>query len=122
MQGIESIQQTDSQRPPKLAISATSDPSWDVVIQSTWPYFIKGVSESWLMLVGNLAQAQIEQLTQDQAQGLPNFETLLVAYKAVSTQVEGLWREQGAHAYLHHLNAVFGYAQTVVTQRRLMRF
>lgn len=82
-------------------LAAYSDPSWDSRVQTSWPYFIMGVSLSWLALIDEVA-----------AEHSPNHEdlqSLLATYKAVDEEVTQLWQRQGQHAYLHHLNALFGY-------------
>jgi hypothetical protein len=40
----------------------------------------------------------------------------------VDEVVEEMWRQEGSHAFLHHLNAIFGYEPVVVYERRLMNF
>jgi hypothetical protein len=36
--------------------------------------------------------------------------------------VDGLWRGNAQHAWLHHLNALFGYQPVLIREQRLMRF
>ena len=36
--------------------------------------------------------------------------------------MDDLWREWGAHAYIHHLSAVFGYQELWVIRRELERY
>ncbi len=38
-------------------LEQTSDPEWPIEIQRTWPYFIMGASQSWLMLVQETSHA-----------------------------------------------------------------
>lgn len=80
------------------AIEATSDPAWDAAIQRSWPYFIMGVSASWLALVQDLA-----------ADIAPDAPDRLAAYTAVDRRIGELWAAQGQHAYLHHLSGLYGY-------------
>lgn len=82
----------------KPAPGATSDPAWDASIQASWPWFIMGVSASWLELVRAIAR----DIPPDEADPLPG-------YRAIDARIERLWADQGQHAYLHHLSAVFGY-------------
>lgn len=79
-------------------IDATSDPAWDPAIQRTWPYFIMGVSASWLALIQDLAH----QMPIDE-------HTPLASYAAIDRRIGDLWGDQGQHAYLHHLSGVYGY-------------
>ena len=85
-----------TQRSPE--VSATSDAAWEPAVQRAWPHFIMGVSASWLALVREFA-ADIPDDAPD----------LLAAYAQVDARITRLWGEQGQHAFLHHLGAVFGY-------------
>jgi hypothetical protein len=40
----------------------------------------------------------------------------------VNDRVSALWRGHGQHVYLHHLNALFGYAPLVIRETNLKRF
>ena len=83
-------------------IEATSDPAWNPAIQRTWPYFIMGVSASWLALVHDLAATPPAQA--------PAFDSDPVGfYAAIDARLAELWAAQGQHAYLHHLSGVYGY-------------
>ncbi|MSR14545.1 MAG: hypothetical protein EXR86_08280 [Gammaproteobacteria bacterium] len=79
-------------------IAATIDQQWDPVLQRAWPYFIMGVSASWLAMVQELALG-IE----------ANSTELIDAYRSVDAQITKLWGLQGQHAFLHHLNGIYGY-------------
>jgi hypothetical protein len=79
-------------------IGATSDPRWDPALQRAWPYFIMGVSASWLALIQTFAVP-----INPEAADLPT------AYAAVEARITELWGIQGQHAYLHHLGAIYGY-------------
>jgi len=82
----------------KLNIEDTSDKSWSISVQKAWPYFIMGASQLWLELIKENGQS-------------PSTMTQKVAhYKEVTKLVRELWKEEGKHAFLHHLNAIFGYA------------
>ncbi len=84
------------------APGAFSDPAWDPRVQKSWPYFIMGVSLSWLALIDEVASVKV-------VSGADDLASLLTAYQTVDAEVTELWQSQGQHAYLHHLNAVFGY-------------
>jgi len=85
------------------AIEATSDSHWPEAIQKTWPAFIMGASESWLALV---QKAAIKRPVSNDA----SLAELLQNYRDVNEDVNKDWKQYGKHAYLHHLNALFGYA------------
>ena len=95
-----------SQRPN---IEDTSDKGWAEVVQKSWPFFIMGVSETWLNLIEQVAIDLQLSISLDTA-------SLLEGYRQVSQTVDEIWRLHGQHAFLHHLNAVFGY------QPLLMRY
>jgi hypothetical protein len=84
---------------PKPEIKDTSDPAWPVAIQKTWPTFIMGASQMWLDLVLQLKVGQANNIADQRA-----------AYQAIDRQITQLWAEHGQHAWLHHLNALYGYS------------
>jgi hypothetical protein len=96
-------------------IAQTSDATWPAEIQANWPYFIMGVSQTWLSLI-NLVRAQIAKPRH------ADLTSMLNDYQEVNTRVNTLWREQGQHAYLHHLNDVFGYQPLIIRETNLKRF
>ncbi len=79
-------------------LEATSDPGWDPALQRAWPYFIMGVSASWLALIQEFS-----------AEVSPEETDLLGAYAKVDARITALWGAQGQHAFLHHLSGVYGY-------------
>lgn len=94
------------------ALDATSDPAWDSRLQTSWPYFIMGVSAHWLSL--------IEEIEREMPAGTDEVPALLDRYGQVQDEISEIWRIQGQHAYLHHLNAIFGYQPMFI--RKDMRF
>lgn len=94
------IQSTDTIK--KSALEATSDPGWSVPMQKAWPYYIMGVSQMWLLLIDQYA-LDIHQ------PGRESVEDLIDFYKKVNTKMIVVWQDEGRHALLHHLNALFGY-------------
>lgn len=97
-------------------IGDTSDPNWSAALRRSWPYYLMGASQMWLDLVAGMADAT-------PAAPLPlSFEDLDRRYAAVNTAVTGLWQNEGRHAFLHHLNALFGYEPVLIIERRHMRF
>lgn len=87
-------------------LQATSDPIWDERLQRSWPYFIMGASMHWLALI------------EDVSAGLPqpgnDPDALLAHYQQVNQEIAGIWQQQGRHAYLHHLTALFGYQPLLI--------
>lgn len=93
-------------------LSAGSDRSWPKPIQSSWPMFIMGVSQTWLGLV-EIHAGDTTGLDEDLSGALERYEL-------VNDKVNGQWREHGQHAFFHHLSGVFGYQP--LTIRKRMRF
>lgn len=96
-------------------IDATSDPHWPEALRRGWPWFIMGVSQSWLRLIG---EAKASRPPPERA----STADLLEYYREIHEEVSSLWREHGQHAYLHHLNAVFGYQLLIIRETNLKRF
>lgn len=91
---------------PRPQLEATSDPAWDIRLQRTWPHFIMGVSAQWLALIEEVgAQFPEESAAPD---------ALLARYGRIQEEIDAIWREDGQHAYLHHLNALFGYQPLLI--------
>jgi hypothetical protein len=97
------------------ALEATSDPGWPLPVQRAWPHFAMGVSANWLALIREVAAGH----DRPPAGDLP---ALIDHYAAVNGRVTELWQQAGQHAWLHHLNALFGYQPLVFEERRLLRF
>ena len=91
------------------------DPAWPLEIQRSWPYFIMGASQAWLMLVQELS-------AENELPGEVDYPSLLRHYQEVDVQLSAQWRENGQHAYLHHLNAIFGYQPLLVRSKELKTF
>lgn len=100
----------------KPNIEDTSDKNWSSPIQEAWPYYIMGVSQMWLNLIRDIAD--------DHANGsMPaTIAEIEEFYQAVNTSLTELWEKEGRHAFLHHLNALFGYEPLVVYEKRLLKF
>jgi len=96
-------------------LELTSDPSWPVEIQRSWPYFIMGVSQAWLLLVQELSAPTLPS-------GDVSYQELVAHYRDVDEQVNTQWRDSGQHAYLHHLSAIFGYQPIRIRSSELTTF
>jgi hypothetical protein len=89
-------------------VSGTSDKVWSVEVQRSWPYYIMGVSEMLLDLVAHCrAGAEIPGFD-----GGPDAPTTL--YRQLHGRLSAIWQNEGQHAFLHHLNALFGYVPLIV--------
>jgi hypothetical protein len=104
----------DLARNTKSRIEDASDSSWSPSIQKSWPYFIMGASQMWLQLILQIAdQASAESPS---AVRDPEF------YRQVQAAITNLWQTEGRHAFLHHLNALFGYEPVIVYEKRYLQF
>ena len=83
-------------------IEDTSDASWPLSVQKTWPAMIMGVSRMWLDLVSELASRE------SSAGGIE------AKYRKVQDDITRIWSEQGQHAILHHLNAIYAYQPLLI--------
>jgi len=106
----------DTAQVNKTHVEDTSDPGWPEGVRKTWPYFIMGVSQAWLHMVAHFAND-----TPDGKMAV-SVAKMMSFYQNIDVSVEELWREQGGHAFLHHLNGVFGYGEVIVYEKRLMTF
>ena len=96
------VEVDDVTRIARPDIEDTSDDHWPESVQKTWPAMIMGVSRMWLDLVSELAAEESA------------FGGLEAKYKNVQESVTGIWREQGQHVMLHHLNAVYAYQPLLI--------
>jgi len=97
-------------------LGATSDPKWSSEIKRTWPFYIMGVSRMWLNLIDEISRETLKE------RDLSNLDDLSMGYQKVNQIVEDKWKQEGGHAFLHHLNAIFGYEPLLIYERRLMHF
>lgn len=96
-------------------LELTSDPEWPIAIQRSWPYFIMGASQAWLMMVQELSQVNA-------LEGEVSYPTLLQHYQQVDSRLNQQWTRYGQHAYLHHLSATFGYEPVQIRSSQLKSF
>ncbi|HPE70715.1 MAG TPA: hypothetical protein PK018_00875 [Candidatus Competibacter sp.] len=107
---IQTVGYDDPGHPQRLGIGDTSDKNWSPEMQVAWPYFIMGVSQLWLELIREIGKNQRWS------------KEPLARYAAIERALDAMWRDEGGHALLHHLSAVFGYRELTVTRQELMRF
>lgn len=112
---IEAVRFDRRTRRELAALEDTSDREWPLEIQRSWPYFVMGASQSWLLLVQELSNAA-------QLHGALSYDELLTHYAAVDEELTLAWREFGQHAYLHHLSAIFGYQPIRIRSSELQSF
>jgi hypothetical protein len=100
----------------KPRVKDTSDPNWPSSVQKSWPYFIMGVSQMWLNLI---SETVADLPTADASLSLDEYEQF---YIEVNATVTLLWEINGRHAFLHHLNALFGYKPVIFYEKRMLKF
>jgi hypothetical protein len=61
-------------------------------------------------------------LTHDSLENNDDIEALLAFYRQIDEKIVTTWEEEGGHAFLHHLNALFGYGDVAIYERRMIRF
>ena len=108
---VININTDDPDNNPRTDITAASDKNWPVEIQESWPAYIMGVSSMWLQL--------IDQQVDDNNQQT-DIDKLLDQYRQANNNITRLWRSEAQHAFLHHLNAIFGYEEILI--QKAVRF
>jgi hypothetical protein len=108
---VEKIIFSDPTRPAHPQIEAMSDPHWSRTLQRNWPSYIMGVSTLWLGLID-------DEIANTTTQNL-NVTRLLEQYRKAETDITSMWREEGQHAFLHHLSAIFGYEPLLIRKEIL---
>lgn len=111
---VVSVDYDDPSQSHQRDIEALSDPNWSPAMQRNWPYFIMGVSSLWLALIDDLMGSESDADTE------MDLTARMEAYRAVASELNALWYEEGQHALLHHLNAIFGYEPIRI--RKNLRF
>ena len=115
----ERIIEAGYDNPDRIArprIEDTSDPKWPLSIQKSWPYYIKGVSQMWLNLISEIVA---DMPSDGSPLSVNEYEEF---YKEVNTTIISLWERDGRHAFLHHLNALFGYEPLIFYEKRMLKF
>jgi len=97
-------------------IEDTSDAKWSPALQKAWPYFIMGASRMWLDLVDKLIAER------PSGKDSTTLEQTRQLYREVDGEVLRVWQNEGRHAFLHHLNAIFEYEPLWVYERRPLKF
>jgi hypothetical protein len=106
----------DTSRITRPNVEDTSDAKWSSAVQKSWPYYIMGVSQMWLDLIADFAGR-----TPD-IEDCDSPEAVRIFYQRVNESIKETWQTEGDHAFLHHLNAVFGYEPIIIYEKRLMSF
>jgi hypothetical protein len=97
-------------------IEDTSDKNWPVSIQKSWPYYIMGVSQMWLELIVQVADNKMKN------NSFTSIKEMEILYRQIDETMTNLWQKQGRHAFMHHLNALFGYKPLIYYEKRYLSF
>jgi hypothetical protein len=97
-------------------IEDAADRHWSDVVRRTWPYYIMGVSRMWLSMIAEIA------VRQPAGDHFSTVSELMAFYQEVNTTLSEVWRKEGRHAFLHHLNALFGYEPLIYYEKRMLTF
>ncbi len=106
----------NTDRITKPRIEDTSDATWPPSIQKNWPYFIMGASRMWLNLI---SETIADRPDSDSPLSLQETEE---QYKKANADISELWQNEGQHAFLHHLSALFGYRAIIFYDKRMLKF
>jgi hypothetical protein len=106
----------DTQRIARPHLQDTSDQQWSPALQRAWPWFIMGVSATWLDLIRQSFEGE------DRGKLEAPLSVRAGHYRQVDDAIIHVWQMEGAHAFLHHLNALFEYESLMVLERRSMQF
>jgi hypothetical protein len=109
---VERAVADDPTRPTRPRVEDLSDPSWSPMLQHNWPAFIMGVSALWLGLIDEA----VAEVPADSGE----IRALMEHYRQADDRVSLIWYKEGQHAFLHHLNAIFGYKPMLI--RKEMSF
>ena len=113
------LERTEYDNPARIErpnIEDTSDRKWPAQIQKTWPFYIMGASQMWLQLIAVVAA--------EKPAGYPpaSSEEIAAYYQPIDQTITQLWQEDGRHAFMHHLNALFEYEPLIYWEKRYMNF
>jgi len=113
---IERTEYDDPTRITRPNIEDTSDQQWPVSIQKTWPYYIMGASQMWLNLIAEVAAENPEGFASASSKDIE------ACYQQIDRIILELWQQEGRHAFMHHLNALFEYAPLIYWEKRYINF
>jgi hypothetical protein len=98
---VTAVLPDDPLHPARPGRGDTGDPAWSESLRTAWPDYLMGASRMWLSLVS--------QLVDRPSAAHASFAEMDAAYVHADAAVTAVWRDEGRHAFLHHLNALFGY-------------
>lgn len=112
---LQAVRLDDPARNARPLLADASDPAWPAAIGKSWPYYIMGVSQMWLELISQMQ-------TESRVTTNTTLQQQLEQYQRLQEQINQIWNAEGQHAFLHHLNAIFGYQPVLIREQRSYRF
>lgn len=94
---VDRVEYDSLYRNIQIKIADTSDPSWPENMRSSWPFFMMGVSQMWLEQIRSFKKEDLSEPDMQQR------------YMTIQSRITALWQQQGQHALLHHLSALYAY-------------
>ncbi|KPJ49011.1 hypothetical protein AMJ40_06430 [candidate division TA06 bacterium DG_26] len=85
-----------------------AEPYWPPEIQDSWSHYVMGASEMLLELVDSIKKRKAH------LEPCASIQEIERYYVNLDTNLGQLWCNYGAHAFLHHLNALFRYVPVLV--------
>ncbi|KKN10225.1 hypothetical protein LCGC14_1038810 [marine sediment metagenome] len=90
-------------------IEKTSDANWSESLQKSWPYFITGVCQMMMGILKNLPDEKelykgVCITAHGERYGISSYYSLL------DRDIKEFFSDNAAHAFIHHISALFGYA------------
>jgi len=101
----------------KQNIEDTSDKTWSVELQKSWPYYINGVSQMLLELMRHLktqVPGKMPSITSN-----PPLNEVESFYIDLNNRLMAAWQNEGSHAFFHHINALFGHVPLIAQPRTI---
>ncbi len=80
-------------------IEKTSDINWSDEMQKSWPYFACGACQMIIELMDHIPKYK-----------KPSIDSVFEIYNPLNDELEDIFTSNAAHAFIHHLSALFGYA------------
>jgi hypothetical protein len=96
-------------------IDDKSNKNWPNPLRVSWPHFMTGVSKMWLALIDEVLRNQV-------TEKLRSIDDNVSLYRDINKSINKMWQDTGQHAFLHYLNAIFGYTPVIIQGKYLTNF
>jgi len=95
----------------RAGMDEISEQTWPPELRKAWPFYINGVSLALLRLIEALKGSTHS--FPDIKDADVTTEVIERSYQDLNRRLGDVWRDYGSSAFLHHMNAVFGYRPLV---------